>query len=630
MRRCLVLLLLVFGLGCSDAYADWGQWHKVPWGRKVRTTTFTTTIGETQKLFDGLETDPDAESPEWGQYASFGDALRLPSGTLLGAFYRGGSHSSETSRIVVNRSTTAGRVWSNKLEETLVEETTTHEIAGPSLTRLSSGRVAMVYQRVDIAPGTPPSRQVEYRYSDDSGDTWSAASVFPVVGTEHTSCGCGPVIELGGGTLLTPIYSRESGETRYTARLMQSVDAGANWTQRSVIAQDAESGGARQFEEPYCRRISDGRIMCLVRDDVSDTIYKIYSSDDGVSWGALTSAFSGWGKPPFVQLTNGTIVATTRSTVSPYRGILFYSRDLGASWTGPAEFQDEDEGAYEYAGMFETATANVAGILHFQERATAPTGRTFVWFSELGFNGTPPTHYHLPGSALWASADSYADYGHYAGLDGATRATFSLWVRWNGGVLSGTQTLLSQDASGQRQFTIQTNTSRQWIAAIARTLASTSGTTCTITTPVYQANVWYHVAVVYDGPNATNNDRWRLYLQGARQNCGTYSNTVPAAMTSPNSTAHLVLGSSTQSLSASEFRDGYISTASIWVGTAASDVQVAALYNERRGADPMTAIGTAPTVYIPTQTSMNDGLGVLPAPTVGGTITVPGSPVWIP
>lgn len=601
-------------------------------------SSLVVTLGETTTLFHGNETDPPSDSA-YGQYKAFPGVGRIDSNTLLAAYYAGASHAVETSRILVNRSTNNGRSWLQKGPvntagyEVEIERTTTHELAGSSITKLASGRVGTIYQRVDIDHSLGyPERQVEYRYSDDSGTTWSSAAVFPALGTQHTSCGCGPIIQLDANTLLTPVYSRDLGEGRYTSRMIRSTNGGTSWAELSIIAQTAEAAGYRQYEEPYCRKLADNRILCLIRDDLTTSIYKFYSSDDGATWTSEALAFPGYGKTPFVQLTNGALIATTRDPVLPYRGHIYVSPDSGATWQGPTALPSTVHGLYAYADIVEHET-NVAGIFHSQER-TDNVNRTFLRYTQVGVNATPATTYRNTTSLRWPAANGAGvAYGTTAYLDGATKFTLEFWYQNIAAFVGGTQGILSKDGTNQRHLNVYFTSTDMDLRVHVNSPRTEGFNFCTIDGTTYfqggAGGTWYQVIAVYDGAGADNAARLKLYVNGAAATC-TFTGTIPAAMTTPTVAQATYVGSSGAPASTS-YRDGYLQHLRLWAGVAATSGQVATMYGGRvpqSTATLTTALGSAPKFEIRGEgadatTAATDTQAFLAAPTITGAITVP-------
>jgi hypothetical protein len=85
------------------------------------------------------------------------------------------------------------------------------------------------------------------------------------------------------------------------------------------------------------------------------------------------------------------------------------------------------------------------------------------------------------------------------------------------------------------------------------------------------AGIWYHVALVYDGTQATNADRAKIYVNGVAQSL-TFLGTIPAALvTSP---ASVIYGSWSGN---SDFWAGVIDDAYIW-SRALSEAEIQKLY----------------------------------------------------
>lgn len=293
-----------------------------------------------------------------GQHNNFPALTLCLDGTLLAVWRKGTAHGIEVAaNLVQSRSADLGATWT---APTVLLSDSTYDQRDPSLLRLGSGRLALTYYKSN-ADG--PQASV-IRFSDDHGATWSPEITLPFSFTGWVAVN--GVTELADGTLLAYGYGKDSGETYAITRSMRSTDGGANWGGEATIA----SGASQGFNEVCVDTLPNGTVMALVRsDDVSTGHYRSISADGGASWSAATKVINGWGRPEWIPLASGGLVAFYRGIGdnAPY---VTTSWDDGLTWaTGtllhsdPAMFQSVYMQAVE-------VTSGLVAVVYCDELST--------------------------------------------------------------------------------------------------------------------------------------------------------------------------------------------------------------------------------------------------------------------
>jgi hypothetical protein len=648
--RALLALALVLASIATDAHAQRDR-NRLRRGPRVVASALPYTASRILEVYDG-EDRVVATAAGYLQYRHQPSCvISEVSGDILCAHRAGTSHSSETDQIVVTRSTDMGITWSDRRTEvtTHADNTTVQEIAALGQ---SNGRLWLIGSDVNNTP-LPATRVCWTSYSDNDGVTWSAKSFnVPNPGTSFTTCGGGMgVYEASNGDLIGAAYGQDTATApRYTSWLLRSTTAGATWT---VTATLAGLSGTTQYEEPNCGRLrGTSTHVCLIRVDNEPTsctgaacgyIYVTRSTDDGATWSAPTVAFNGRGTPPWVELTNGVLVATTRSRGSGtygaadegWRGVVYYSRDQGVTWSGGSEFQHPLDGPdgppnmrggpYMGAALVECWT-NIACVMSSQEPGVTAYSQAGLYWRYLAWEGSSPFY-----SDLWTSdyairfpvgGGGYLNYGAANTLNGATRwvLTFRWRYPYNATDLTnptGDQVILSRHPAGQRHLDVRIGASQRLYVYTGATLSTLATFTSASLSSQITSAPWLDVVVVYDGTEATNATRLRTYVQGAEiTSGGTYSGTIPAAMTSPT-TAVWQIGANAGSNTAR----GVVDDLALWTGVECGPACVQRLRANGSPGDYRTAHIGAPAVYIDGEdATFADRMGTWGTPTNTGGV----------
>jgi hypothetical protein len=125
----------------------------------------------------------------------------------------------------------------------------------------------------------------------------------------------------------------------------------------------------------------------------------------------------------------------------------------------------------------------------------------------------------------------FVNLGDITALDGAAAITFGFRLRQSQADLdAGRGTLLARwpSANGDKQFIIQSKGTTGIEVTIA-TNASGGTSTGENSGPIFAADTWHDVTVVYDGGGAANADRLKIYIDGSNQSLS-FTGTMPTSL----------------------------------------------------------------------------------------------------
>lgn len=567
------------------AFGSGRKWWAVPPNQN-----FFIVLGEETQIFDGNEAAPLSPGDDWSADVVFPGLIQAADGRLVAFYSRAAGHATEGGRITSISSSNNGRSWGQTNSEgPIISNSASVEEAGAIPTMLSGGNIGLIFQRVDLsgstAPPSPFQRDVVYYVSADDGYSWAYRGTLPNLGTLWTSCGGSRLIERAdNGRLITAVYWRNNGETRYTAQMVSSSDQGVTWGTGSVIAQDAEASSARQFEEPFLLRLADGRLLCLIRSDTDQRIYTTYSNDSGSTWQPITSSFGGWGRPSCIQMTDGTILAMTRAqtaSVDDSKAVLYYSRDNGLTWAGGIMFQGGTAHYQMDYGDLVQLDTNLFGVITSQQQLSN-ANRCRVAFREIGINKIAPAGYYKNAQTMFwpTSNDSGVQYSNQDILNGATNWTLEFWFRKHGNT-GGIQNIIGKDATTQKQINLAWNGT-----GLNLTLGSGSLTT---TSSVYipgshiDLDCWHQGIIIYSGSGATNTDRLKVVWNGNDiTSTLVYSASVSSSMTTQTTPTLMAVGTSPSSPGNNNLRNTYLSNIRLWNSASATIAYATGtMYNNR-------------------------------------------------
>lgn len=229
-------------------------------------------------------------------------------------------------------------------------------------------------------------------------------------------------------------------------------------------------------------------------------------------------------------------------------------------------------------------------------------------------------------------------------LPSGSQMTFEAWVSASSPTATAAKALASQWHSfTSTSWMVRLNGSDIWVS-VAPTLTSSLTESYTVTSgDVFsQADVWRHVAVVYDGGLAPA-ERVKIYIDGVRKAANQGGSAVPTSL--PNSTAPLAIGGALDTSGVQTYAfPGSIDHAKLF-NRALSAAEVAAEYDAQNagaasgfGLEPTPTASTnaaidaivrtnSPNYAIGVQQDHDLQSGVSTIPAVGGSVASPAA--WV-
>lgn len=266
-------------------------------------------------------------------YKSFpGMALdELNHANRLHLVYRTGTaHNSAGATIDYKYSDDFGATWSDPgTAETLITAAGGDDVRDPFVIVLTSGRILVGYDYKTPWNGSPATFNVRFLYSDDGGATWSASySVGPSV-TGNQATGTSQPIQLADDSILLFVNINDtSGGVLYSV-VWKSTDDGLTFGSQVTVAKNL---AVREYVEPQGRVLANGDMVCLMRSDTDEKIWRSVSTDDGATWSAPADVMTASSRPDWVEYRPGRIVFFGRNNNSQFYARWTTSEDDGLTW----------------------------------------------------------------------------------------------------------------------------------------------------------------------------------------------------------------------------------------------------------------------------------------------------------
>ncbi len=231
------------------------------------------------------------------------------------------------------------------------------------------------------------------------------------------------------------------------------------------------------------------------------------------------------GVVPSVSITHGTLYAGTSSTftATPTNGgdSPSYQWQLNGSNVGT------NSNTY-------SAIVSVNDIVRVTLTSNHPCASpTTALASETitSLAAAPATGLDLDGT------NDYVNCGDIDAMDGQSKLTMEVWVKFNALTPFG-RILTKESASnaGGSGWGINTRGVGDELFLFARNGSAGAAYTGSILT----TNTWTHIAYVFDGTGATNQDKLKCYMNGVEQALTYLNNTIPA--TTPSDITNLLIG----------------------------------------------------------------------------------------
>jgi hypothetical protein len=133
------------------------------------------------------------------------------------------------------------------------------------------------------------------------------------------------------GEIMLPLCDVPNYAAVFTVR---SGDGGQSWSEPRLVA----AGEGHAFEEPAPVLLRDGRIVMLLRDNVSRILHVVSSGDGGVSWSAPSPTGIEDYPADMVELDDGRIACVAGRRRAPFGIALYISPDQGNSWNSASPY----------------------------------------------------------------------------------------------------------------------------------------------------------------------------------------------------------------------------------------------------------------------------------------------------
>lgn len=312
--------------------------------RPSLTSVGTALIGLLQSEGEGEATFKRiTDEGDWGDYEAFPDVCKLANGDLIVVFYAGYGHVAmpnaklpKGGRITMMRSADNGATWSKP--RTLIDLPDDDRDA--SLMQTKQGTLICTFMKYYGRRNVPKSHVVWFTRSMDKGRTWEKprAIDFEFKSTTATSS---PPIQLEDGTLLMPVYGRDTPSKRPVNKpgqrdrtvILRSTDDGKTWGEPVFL----DRGPDYHLQEPSLLLLGDGRVLCVMRPVMTQS----FSEDNGRTW-SKPRKLAHRGDAPYLLRTSDELILCAHRHPGTS---LTVSADQGKTWSEPVQL-DNCRGAY--------------------------------------------------------------------------------------------------------------------------------------------------------------------------------------------------------------------------------------------------------------------------------------------
>jgi hypothetical protein len=283
---------------------------------------------------------------EHPKFAGFEVSIAKGRGSELIATFGSASAGAEAGDILLTRARDGIASWQSAPVSLFSQPGASHQLA--ALTRLGDGTLMVATTRFKyLFEGKLRWRRgsategVFVRDSSDGGYGWSDVrkvntSPFPLAWTR------GSIVEMADGSLLLPLAGQRSDSYRdvnepMVAFVLRSLDRGETWNYHATVAEDRH--GSRDYDEPTMVRLSDGRLLCMLRSHVSPRkdppggyLHMTLSADSGATWSKVQKT-SMWGHPAhLLALRDGRVLCTYGYRMHPGPGVRACLSENGVEW----------------------------------------------------------------------------------------------------------------------------------------------------------------------------------------------------------------------------------------------------------------------------------------------------------
>lgn len=195
------------------------------------------------------------------------------------------------------------------------------------------GGAAMAAELRDWTPEKATLAE-RYPWARGGGETWIHRSVdggatFMASTRIDTAPFSGGYGMRGGievdGEIMLPLCDVPNYAAVFTVR---SSDGGHSWSEPGLVA----GGDGHAFEEPAPILLRNGRIVMLLRDNISRMLHVVTSEDGGVSWSTPSPTGICDYPADMVELEDSRIACVAGRRREPFGIALYVSNDSGSSW----------------------------------------------------------------------------------------------------------------------------------------------------------------------------------------------------------------------------------------------------------------------------------------------------------
>lgn len=278
-----------------------------------------------------------------------GGFCQCESGKLVYCYNASEAHAGSGSIVIRSAaSEAAAAAGTFSSPTTIASEDATYYYGDPRLTRVlegsNAGRIWITYNRATVASG-PRTLNLQLKYSDDEGATWSSAinvtGIGNGAGTAYGLSGhasSAPPVEKPGSDGLVwiwPHWQYDLGNTTGYARCLTSTDGGLTWSVLSTIVPYSASYDTSEHHIAVVKLADDSyRLVCsIVYLGASATINTSYSDDWGATWSTMATALTNaTASPALLQLTDRSVVMLYRNLADSEHTWMARSTDYGATF----------------------------------------------------------------------------------------------------------------------------------------------------------------------------------------------------------------------------------------------------------------------------------------------------------
>ena len=442
-----------------------------------------------------------------------------------------------------------------------------------------------------------PSKQV---YSDGSQN-------FAHASTQYFSIASNSTLQTGGGDFSISLW------VNLTDKLGVYV----------FFAKSVLNNAAHNYD--YFIRYNSGtdRFQAFVTNGVTD--YGVnadnFGSPTAGTWYFLTVTHDATAQTLKISVNNGTansvsVPVTIQSTTQSFNigadggggQTLNGNMDSVGWWKGHVLSSTEQTSLYN-SGSGRVA-ADLSGL-----SITTPTswwdcdddtGLLFDYFGTNHLTGSTSRPTIAAGIAAGAARDynhathfngtsQYLSVAHNALMDNLTAFSWNGWINF-AAVPSYIASVGVLSQSGM--WFLKLDTGNVLKAFVCNSL-SDGGTNNGTSAAQVSLNAWHNVCMVYDGTQAGNSTRLKIYIDGVQDTGVTYAGTIPASMPS-GSTGVMYLGALNSAGTIGQYANGTMDAQGYWSGYALTQSEITSLFNggkARKYADLSGAGITAPTAF---------------------------------